>query len=95
MTNETIDHPDHYQSANGIEAIDVIEAFNLNFSLGNAVKYILRAGRKGDRNEDLRKAVWYLMREVENGTVIRQYHCACAVKDTTVSVPIFDGAGAR
>ena len=41
-----IDRPPHYQGASGLQAIDVIEAFDLDFSLGNAVKYILRAGRK-------------------------------------------------
>lgn len=60
-----IDHPDHYQSAGGIEVIDVIDAFGLNFNLGNAVKYILRAGKKGDAREDLGKACWYLKREQE------------------------------
>lgn len=62
--NEAVDHPQHY-SKGGIEAIDVIEAFDLNFRLGNVVKYILRAGRKGDRIEDLKKAMWYLNREIE------------------------------
>ncbi|MGH6690519.1 MAG: DUF3310 domain-containing protein, partial [Gammaproteobacteria bacterium] len=57
---ETVNHPAHYQSAAGIEAIDVIEAFDLGFCLGNAVKYILRAGRKGDALEDLKKARWYV-----------------------------------
>lgn len=49
------------------EAIKVIEAHNLNFSLGNAVKYILRAGRKDSntRIEDLSKAAWYVQREIE------------------------------
>mgnify|MGYP001243981815 CR=1 FL=1 len=63
---EKVEHPDHYQSEN-IEAIDVIEAFNLNFSLGSAVKYILRAGRKPNeaRTDDLKKAIWYLKREME------------------------------
>jgi hypothetical protein len=61
---ETVSHPRHY-ICGGIEAIDVIEAFNLNFRLGNTVKYILRAGRKGDRIEDLKKAMWYLNREIE------------------------------
>jgi hypothetical protein len=55
--------PRHYQ-AGGIEAIDVIEAFGLNYRLGNVVKYILRAGQKGPRAEDLRKAAWYLEREI-------------------------------
>tara|TARA_Y100001970_G_scaffold279577_1_gene387171 strand:+ start:2016 stop:2291 length:276 start_codon:yes stop_codon:yes gene_type:complete len=62
---EKIDHPDHYQ-AKGMEAIDVIEAYNLNFSLGSALKYILRAGKKpGELSaEDLKKAIWYLEREI-------------------------------
>lgn len=62
---DRIDHPAHY-SAGGIEAIDVIEAFGLGFHLGNVVKYVLRAGRKSaDALEDLRKAQWYLEREIE------------------------------
>ena len=61
-----INHPSHYQG-NKIEVIDIIEDFNLNFSLGNAVKYILRAGKKSDRKEDLMKAVWYIQREINNG----------------------------
>ena len=65
--NEAVDHPKHY-SKGGIEAIDVIESFDLNFRLGNVVKYILRAGRKGDRIEDLKKAMWYLNREIEKGS---------------------------
>jgi hypothetical protein len=54
----------HYNS-NGIEAIDVIEAFELGFSLGNVIKYVLRAGRKGDALEDLEKAAYYLDREID------------------------------
>lgn len=65
--SDMVNHPPHYK-AEGIEAIDVIEAFCLDFSLGNAVKYILRAGRKGDALEDLRKAAWYLARAIENRT---------------------------
>ena len=61
---ELVDHPEHYQ-ANGIEAIDVIEGFNLNFNLGNAIKYILRADKKGNKKQDLEKSVWYLNRELE------------------------------
>lgn len=62
-----VNHPPHYKSAAGIEVIDVIEAFDLNFRLGNTTKYILRAGRKGNarhRSEDLKKARWYLDREI-------------------------------
>ena len=48
--------------------IDVIEAWNLDFSLGNAVKYIARAGKKdpGKRKQDLEKAIWYIERTVSN-----------------------------
>jgi len=61
-----VDHPDHYRAATGHEAIAVIEAWRLNFNLGNVVKYISRAGHKVDRLEDLQKALWYLSREVEH-----------------------------
>jgi hypothetical protein len=53
---------------NGMEAIDVIEAYGLNFALGNAIKYILRCGHKGgvtDAIADLEKARAYLTREIE------------------------------
>lgn len=62
-----VDHPSHYGGKdNPYEAIRVIEAWNLNFHLGNVVKYISRAGKKGDNQEDLKKALWYLKRHVEN-----------------------------
>ncbi len=61
----SVDHPKHYHSETGFEAIDVIEAWDLNFNLGNALKYIARAGHKFDRLEDLSKAQWYLTREIE------------------------------
>lgn len=57
-------NPNHYQDG-GIQTIDYIEAKNLNFHLGNAIKYISRAGKKGDKLEDLKKAQWYLNREIE------------------------------
>lgn len=61
-----IDHPEYY-AKNGIEAIDFIEAHSLNFNLGNVIKYVTRAGRKEgeDTLTDLRKAHWYLEREIE------------------------------
>ena len=60
-----VEHPDHYQTSTGLEAIDVIEAFfHDSFHLGNAFKYIARAGKKGDYVEDLQKAAWYLQREI-------------------------------
>ena len=58
--------PDYYKS-NGVETIDVIEAFDLNFNLGNVIKYVLRAGKKQgeEKEKDLNKACFYLKREVE------------------------------
>lgn len=64
----TIDHPDYYRKDSGHEAIDVIEAWGLGFNLGNALKYISRAGLKGDAVEDLEKARWYLDREIQRRT---------------------------
>jgi len=64
-----VHHPPHYQTDQGLEAVDVIEAFFYdNFHLGNAFKYIARAGRKGDYVEDLQKAAWYLQREIERNS---------------------------
>lgn len=63
---ETVNHPPHYGGADDpYEAIKVIEAWGLGFHLGNAVKYIARAGKKGDEIEDLLKAAWYINRRVE------------------------------
>ena len=58
---ETINHPPHYNHGQ-FETIDVIEDWQLDFHLGNAVKYISRAGHKGDAVTDIRKARWYLDR---------------------------------
>jgi hypothetical protein len=60
---DNINHPEHYK-AGGIETIDFIEAKQLNYHLGNVVKYITRADHKGNRKEDLLKAQWYLNREI-------------------------------
>lgn len=63
MSEERVNHPDHYGGAdNPYEAIRVIEAWGLGFCLGNAVKYIARAGKKGSEAEDIDKAIWYLKR---------------------------------
>ena len=62
---ERVDHPEHYGGdENPYEAIKVIEAWNLDFNLGNTVKYISRAGKKSPDTyrEDLEKAMWYLER---------------------------------
>jgi hypothetical protein len=55
--------PNHYKQK--VHPIDLIEAFDLNFNLGNVVKYVSRAGRKGDTLEDLEKAFYYLKREMQ------------------------------
>lgn len=73
MSVDNINHPSHYTSGN-IEAIDFIEAKELNFNLGNVVKYVSRCGRKKSAGksvkekalEDLKKAQWYLLREITN-----------------------------
>lgn len=61
---DPVNHPPHYR-AGGIETIDFIEAKDLNYRLGNVVKYVSRAGKKAsDPIEDLKKAAWYLEREI-------------------------------
>jgi hypothetical protein len=60
-----VDHPPHYQCG-GMEVIDVIEAYQLGFNLGNVVKYVLRCMAKGKAIEDLKKARWYLDRQIYN-----------------------------
>ena len=61
---DMVNHPPHYTNG-GIETIDFIEAKNLNYRLGNVVKYITRADLKGERLENLKKARWYLDREIK------------------------------
>ncbi len=67
MSAEKVNHPLHYGGkSNPYEAIKVIEAWSLGFNLGNTVKYISRAPNKGAKLEDLKKARWYLDREITN-----------------------------
>lgn len=65
-----VDKPLHYQTASGMQPIDVIEAFELGFNLGNAIKYILRAGKKDAKEQELQKAVWYLNRELNGAETL-------------------------
>ena len=67
MENEKINHPPHYGGDTTYEVIKVIEAWQLGFCLGNAVKYIARAGKKDQTREveDLKKAEWYLQRVIQ------------------------------
>ena len=64
---DNVNHPAHYK-VGGIETIDFIEAKQLNYNLGNVVKYITRADLKGAKKQDLEKAMWYLRREIEHHT---------------------------
>jgi Protein of unknwon function (DUF3310) len=71
FADDKVINPNHYQlpiikaSGQMLEVIDVVEAANLNFRLGNALTYILRAGKKTAAvEEDLQKAIWYLDREL-------------------------------
>lgn len=65
---DVVNHPPHYKGKK-FESIDIIEDFDLGFHLGNAIKYILRAGKKENKVEDLKKAIWYLERECVNAVV--------------------------
>jgi len=70
LMKDMVNHPIHYTShPSGIETIQITE--HMNFCLGNAIKYILRADLKGNKLQDLEKASWYINREIErvkNGT---------------------------
>jgi len=65
LAKDNVNHPAHYKTG-GIETIDFIEAKSLSYNLGNVVKYITRADYKGNKIEDLKKAQWYLNRELSN-----------------------------
>lgn len=82
--SDVVNHPKHYTSGK-IEVIDFIEDKELNFNLGNVVKYVARAGRKKTSGksletkalEDLKKAQWYIQREIET----REARLSCAKKE--------------
>lgn len=75
MNNDPVNRPSHYVQG-GIEVIDAIEAWQLDFCLGNTVKYIARAGKKDPAKlvEDLKKAQWYLTRAIAGLEVDNQPH---------------------
>lgn len=61
---EKVNHPAHYNAhPSGVECIDIVE--HMSFNVGNAMKYLWRADEKGAPVEDLKKAVWYIQREIE------------------------------
>lgn len=78
-----VDHPTHYNQIQGVECIEVIEQLNLGFHLSNALKYIWRCKDKGKKVEDLKKAIWYLEREIANTE--RMQH----VEETTNTTAFF------
>jgi len=61
-----VNHPQHYRSDGGMEVINIIEAYRLDHHRANAIKYILRADHKGAEHQDIAKAVWYLLRRLNN-----------------------------
>lgn len=66
VKKEAVNNPSHYGGKDNLyEAIKVIEAWDLDFCLGNTVKYISRAGKKDDTIQDLEKAKWYLERKIQ------------------------------
>lgn len=65
MMSDNVKHPSHYAEGRKFEPKDVIRDWGLNFNMGNAVKYLSRAGRKGDKVEDLQKAQQYIQFELE------------------------------
>ena len=64
---EEVNHPSHYLKDSGFEVIDVVNAWDLNFQLSNAIKYIARAGKKDPEKvtQDLEKAIWYIKYEID------------------------------
>lgn len=62
--NDNVNHPSHYTShPSGIECIQITE--HMDFCIGNAIKYLWRAGGKNDEVEDLKKAIWYIQRKID------------------------------
>lgn len=63
---DSVNNPKHY-NVGDIEVIDFIDSWGLNFNLGNAIKYISRCDYKGNKIEDLEKAIYYIKREINRG----------------------------
>lgn len=67
ITHDKVNHPSHYiNHPSGVECITITEHFN--FCIGNAIKYLWRSGLKQNKIEDLRKAIWYIEREINRLT---------------------------
>jgi hypothetical protein len=65
VPKDIIEKPPHYAEGRQFEPIEVIEDWQLGYFLGNAVKYLSRAGRKGDETTDLLKAIYYIQRRIK------------------------------
>lgn len=98
MKNDTIKHPSHYVGGRKFEPKDVIRDWGLNFNLGNAVKYLARAGRKGDLVEDLKKAQEYIQFEIDALSAEKQAtappknpNCRCSVNPVFAKMENGDG----
>lgn len=90
-TNDVIKHPNHYVSGRKYEPKDVIRDWGLNFNLGNAVKYVARAGRKDDIIQDLRKAQEYIQFEIDAIELERETGSRCpidAIEEHTLKVTL-------
>jgi hypothetical protein len=98
--SDPVNSPQHYIAPNGLEAIDVIEGFGLGFHRGNAVKYLLRAGKKDDAAQDMRKARWYVARDLERiagtmampSSVLAQYRLCYLATPYSKYLPGIDAA---
>ena len=67
ITHDKVNHPSHYiNHPSGVECITITEHFN--FCIGNAIKYLWRSGLKQNEIEDLKKAIWYIEREINRLT---------------------------
>lgn len=102
MNNDPVNHPKHYTShPSGVECIEVTE--HMGFNLGNATKYIWRADLKNDAIEDLKKARWYIEREIakrEKEAAKKETHsaqpkeatrvfCSCIQEDVSAQPAVF------
>ena len=65
---DNVNNPKHYNIGN-IEVIDFIDSWGLNFNLGNVIKYVTRCNFKGNKIEDLQKAIFYIEREIDRGWI--------------------------
>lgn len=89
VNEEEIDAPSHYVAGRKFEPIDVIEAWGMDnsFHLGNAMKYLSRAGRKEDTIKDLKKASWYLRRyRAKRGNVVAATRVAVTPEPVDVTL---------